>query len=278
MPWLTWFYWANSKHQTQVCIVFNMGCNQVCSFTPISSNTWTKEMIIIIITWDLAVRKLYAQYIYRVVFSFIIGYTNTSSMGYTQVTSSLFTPISTNLGLNQASTYSNAGLGSLGTSMGSGDAFGELNIVLNPLFYYTNISSMGYTIWVSIRQVRTVMRGSAVWALQGLSVSMGYTNQYQLGSQPCEYSQASIYSNPGLGSLGWVPGMLSVSWTLLTNDSGYKKNCVDLRPGLDSKPACSASESWSPESCGIASISIILSRQWTTKQTAGQGYILTILT
>lgn len=56
-----------------------------------------------------------------------LGYTNTSSMGYTQVTSSLFTPISTNLGLNQASTYSNAGLGSLGSSMGgalgSGDAF-----------------------------------------------------------------------------------------------------------------------------------------------------------
>ena len=50
-------------------------------------------------------------------------------MGYTQVTSSLFTPISTNLGLNQASTYSNAGLGSLGSSMGgalgSGDAFSK---------------------------------------------------------------------------------------------------------------------------------------------------------
>ena len=57
------------------------------------------------------------------------GYTNTSSMGYTQVTSSLFTPISTNLGLNQASTYSNAGLGGLGSSMagtiGSGDAFSK---------------------------------------------------------------------------------------------------------------------------------------------------------
>ena len=60
---------------------------------------------------------------------FFSGYTNTSSMGYTQVTSSLFTPISTNLGLNQASTYSNAGLGSLGSSMGgalgSGDAFSK---------------------------------------------------------------------------------------------------------------------------------------------------------
>ena len=69
-------------------------------------------------------------------FTFLSGYTNTSSMGYTQVTSSLFTPISTNLGLNQASTYSNAGLGSLGSSMpgaiGSGDAFSKFNNTPGP--------------------------------------------------------------------------------------------------------------------------------------------------
>ena len=115
-------------------------------------------------------------------------------MGYTQVTSSLFTPISTNLGLNQASTYSNAGLGSLGTSMGSGDAFGELNIVLNPLFYYTNISSMGYTN-LGLNQASTY---SNTWLSSlGTSRAFGEYGLYQsvptwvstMGIQPGEYIQ-----------------------------------------------------------------------------------------
>ena len=48
-------------------------------------------------------------------------------MGYTQVSSSLFTPIST--GLNQQSNYGNNGLSSLGSSMhgsiGSMESFGK---------------------------------------------------------------------------------------------------------------------------------------------------------
>ncbi|KAL5014836.1 hypothetical protein ScPMuIL_009106 [Solemya velum] len=48
------------------------------------------------------------------------SYTPTSSLGYTQVSTSLFTPInSTNLSLNSQSNYGNSGLGSLGSSTGA---------------------------------------------------------------------------------------------------------------------------------------------------------------
>ena len=67
---------------------------------------------------------------------YIAGYNSGQSGGYTQVSSSLFTPVST--GLGQQGSYGNSGLGSLGSgmqpNMGSADNFGQF--VWFRLYYF----------------------------------------------------------------------------------------------------------------------------------------------
>ncbi|XP_052249506.1 pumilio homolog 2-like isoform X3 [Dreissena polymorpha] len=215
-----------------------------------------------------------------------LGYSQ-SGMGYSQVSSSLFTPISNNL--NQQSNYGNGGLSSLGSSMqgsiGSADSFGLGNSQrrdslefkarqMTPINqYYGSLGNLGSP----AGPMGLVQPGQSMTPpLSGLG-NGGRLYNAAPGAEAAKFRSGSVGTNNMFGSL--FPGRTMPSRSLSKEVTGRSRLLEDFRnnriPNLQLKDLLNHVVEFSQDQHGSRFIQQKLERATTQEKLMVFGEILT---